>query len=271
VCLLDEEIRARSEQDLERRMHALALERVSALVGAVAHELRTPLGVVRLATDRINLRQDRLPPEVRPILARLDQGVTSLAETLENVMETFGLSHRYPRWEDYRPVDAIREAVALVRDVLPPEVELEEEFEPATEDRRGKGDPVSVRRLALNLLQNAARHTSRGRIHLGVSASAEGIRIEVLDTGEGISEKLLPWLGEPLLLNSENTGFGHFVRGNGMGLALCRRIVQRHGGTFSIRSRPGAGTRITATLRLDLPAPDPTDVPDHFYTQSGAP
>jgi signal transduction histidine kinase len=78
-------------------------------------------------------------------------------------------------------------------------------------------------------------------------------------------------LGEPLLLNSENAGFGHFIRGNGMGLSLCRRIVQRHGGTFTIRSLPGAGTRVSVTLRLDLPEPHSTDIADNFYTQSGAP
>ena len=271
VCLLDQEIRLRSEQDLERQMHSLALRRISALVGAVAHELRTPLGVVRLATDRLRIREDRVAPEARPILDRLDQGVNALTETLENVMETFGLSHRGPRWQEYRPGESVTEAVSLVKDSLQAGVELHKEIEPGLEDMTGNGDPVSVRRLASNLLLNAIRHTSTGSIHLKLSRCPNGVQLEVVDSGEGIQETLLPWLGEPLLLNSENSGFGHFVRGNGMGLALCRKIVQRHGGTFSIRSRPGAGTRISVTLRLDLPEPMTTEVPDHFYTQAGTP
>lgn len=271
VCLLDQEIRLRSEQDLERQMHSMALRRVSALVGAVAHELRTPLGVVRLATDRLRIREDRVAPEARPILDRLDQGVNALTETLENVMETFGLSHRGPRWQEFRPTESVREAVSLVKDAIQPGVTLSEEFEPGIDDLTGNGDPVSIRRLASNLLLNAIRHTSTGAIHLKLSRCPIGVQLEVVDSGEGIQETLLPWLGEPLLLNSENTDFGHFVKGNGMGLALCRRIVQRHGGAFSIRSRPGAGTRMSASLRLDLDAPMSTDVPDHFYTQAGAP
>jgi signal transduction histidine kinase len=54
-----------------------------------------------------------------------------------------------------------------------------------------------------------------------------------------------------------------------MGLSLCRRIVQRHGGTFTIRSMPGSGTHVCATLRLDLAAPNSTDEADNFYAQIG--
>jgi len=271
VCLLDNEIRLRSEHDLERRMHNLALQRVSALVGAVAHELRTPLASVRLSAERLRGRPGRVSQEALPILDRLDQSVSHLADTLDDVLDTFGMSHRAPRWETFRPSESVQEATQLVRDRFKPGVELVEDLEPGSDSISGTGDGVSVRRLVSNLLANAIRHTSTGTIRLHLGRLAGGIIIVVQDTGDGIPAELLPWLGEPLLLNSENAGFGHFIRGNGMGLSLCRRIVQRHGGTFTIRSLPGAGTRVTATMRLDLPDPHPTDVPDNFYTQAGSP
>lgn len=271
VCLLDEEIRRRSENDLERRMHGLALRRVSALVGAVAHELRTPLASVRLAAERLRSRPDRVSAEALPILDRLDQGVSHLADTLDDVLDTFGMSHRAPRWESFSPVQAVLQAVQEAREGLKPGVELVEDLEPGSDAIRATGDGVSVRRLVSNLLSNAIRHTSGGTIRLHLGRSAEGFILVVQDSGEGIAEEILSWLGEPLLLNSENAGFGRFVRGNGMGLFLCRRIVQQHGGSFTIRSLPGAGTKVTATFRLDLPAPRPTDVADSFYTQSGTP
>jgi len=270
VCQLDNEIRLRSEHDLERRMHNLALQRVSALVGAVAHELRTPLASVKLAAERLRSK-DRVSQEALPILDRLDQGVSHLADTLDDVLDTFGLSHRAPRWEMFRPRKSVHEALQLFRDRLKPGVELVEDLEPGVDAIRGTGDGVSVRRLVSNLLANAIRHTSSGTVRLHLGRLPGGILLVVEDTGQGISPELLPWLGEPLLLNSENAGFGHFIRGNGMGLSLCRRIVQRHGGTFTIRSLPGAGTRVTATLRLDLSEPQPTDIPDKFYSQAGAP
>jgi signal transduction histidine kinase len=271
VCLLDNEIRLRSEHDLERRMHSLALQRVSALVGAVAHELRTPLASVKLAAERLRSRPDRVSNEALPILDRLDQGVSHLGDTLDDVLDTFGMSHRSPRWEPYRPSESVNDAIRFARDRTTSTIELVEDLEPGSETIQGTGDGVSVRRLVSNLLANAIRHTSSGTVRIHLGRLSGGFILVVEDTGEGISPELLPWLGEPLLLNSENVGFGHFIRGNGMGLSLCRRIVQRHGGTFTIRSLPGAGTRVTATLRLDLVEPHPTDVPDNFYTQSGAP
>ncbi|MBK9578857.1 MAG: HAMP domain-containing histidine kinase [Fibrobacteres bacterium] len=74
-----------------------------------------------------------------------------------------------------------------------------------------------------------------------------------------------------MLLNSENVGFGRYIRGNGMGLALCRKIVHRHQGTFAIRSMPGMGTRMTITMRLDLPGPANVEGQDNFYSQAGPP
>jgi signal transduction histidine kinase len=95
------------------------------------------------------------------------------------------------------------------------------------------------------------------------------VELVVEDTGGGIPPEMLPWLGEALLLNSENGGFGKYVRGNGMGLALCRKVVQRHGGIFTVHSQLAAGTRMTVTLRLDLVEPTPTTGPDQFYTSAG--
>jgi signal transduction histidine kinase len=186
-------------------------------------------------------------------------------------MDSFGLSHRKSRWETFHLVCPIQEAVQIARDKLSSGVELVVDLEPGLEALVGRGDAVAWRRLVSNLLVNSIRHTSSGTISLRVGATSEGVVLEVRDSGEGIAPHLLPWLGEPLLLNSENGGFGKSVRGNGMGLALCRRIVQRHGGVFCIRSSPGLGTRATATLRTDLPVPRPTDVHDDFFTQAGAP
>ena len=272
VCLLDREIRERSEGELERRIHAMALQRVSALVGAVAHELRTPLGVVRLATDRLRMRDDRFDPQTLRVLDRLDQGVGALAETMENALETFGLSNHPPRWTPLEMTEIVTSAVGAAREFVRPGVELTLETAPEADRMEGLGNPASLQRLVTNLLRNSTRHTGSGSIRVRLRRPEEGsAEVEVADTGEGIAEELHPWLGEPLLLNSENSGFGRFAGGNGMGLSLCRRIVQRHGGSLSVRTRQGAGTRIVATLRLDLPGPAPVDGPDRFFVQSGDP
>lgn len=269
VCLLDREIRLRSSHDLERRMHSLALERVSALVGAIAHEIRTPLGSVRMASERLQMKREKIPEDVRHIVDRVVESSSLLAETLDNVLETFGASGAKAKWEDFQPADSVTQAFELLKDRSKPGVALELEIAEEARAAHGKGESVSVRRLAANLLANALRHTTAGKVRVVLRTSPIGVELVVEDTGGGIPPQMLPWLGEALLLNSENGGFGKYVQGNGMGLALCRKVVQRHGGSFSVHSELGMGTRMAATLRLDLPDPGPTTGPDRFYTSAG--
>lgn len=269
VCLLDLEIRQRSEYDLERRMHALALERVASLVGAIAHEIRTPLGSVRMASERLQMRRERIPDDIRHIVDRVVESSSLLAETMDNVLETFGFSGRKAQWGEFCPADSVRQAFELLRERAKPVVAFELEIDDSARELRGKGDSVSVRRLAANLISNALRHTRSGVVKVSLGSHASGVELKVEDTGGGIPPQMLPWLGEPLLLNSGNGGFGRYIQGNGMGLSLCRKVVQRHGGIITVRSSLGSGTCINATLRLDLPEPAPTQGSDQFYTQVG--
>lgn len=266
VCQLDREIRQKSEHDLERRMHAMALERVTALVGAIAHEIRTPLGAVRMSSERLQLKREKMPEEMRPVVDRVVESASILAETVDDVLETFGASGRQAKWERFRPSESVAQAYQLLHEKAKSGVEIRLEIDPKVAVVEGRGEPVSVRRLTSNLIANALRHTESGSVVVALRAHAIGVEIEVADTGSGIPPELLPWLGEPLLLNSENAGFGKYIQGNGMGLALCRKVVQRHGGIFTVRSKLGVGTRMSATLRLDLAAPSPTTGPDQFYT-----
>lgn len=269
VCMLDREIRQRSEHDLERRMHAMALGRVNALVGAIAHEIRTPLGTVRMAAERLQMKMARIPDDIQPVVNRVVESAALLAETLENVLETFGLAGKKASWEEFYPADSVKQAYELLKERAKPGVAVRLSFEGSVEGMAGKGEPVSVRRLAANLLANALRHTEAGEVTIVLRDHAAGVELVVEDTGGGIPPELLPWLGEPLLLNSENAGFGRYIQGNGMGLSLCRKVVQRHGGAFAVRSAVGKGTRIEAILRLDLVEAARTDVADQFSTQVG--
>jgi len=269
VCLLDREIRQRSEHDLERRTHALALGRVNALVGAIAHEIRTPLGTVRMAAERLQMKKARIPEDIQPVVDRVVESAALLAETLDSVLETFGVGGKKASWEAFHPAESVKQAYELLKERAKPGVEVRLSIEASVEGLTGRGEPVSVRRLAANLLANALRHTETGFVDLRLRSHAVGVVLEIEDTGGGIPPELLPWLGEPLLLNSENAGFGRYIQGNGMGLSLCRKVVQRHGGAFAVRSALGKGTRIDAILRLDLEQAAATNVPDQFSTQVG--
>lgn len=263
VSLLEQEVRRRSEQDLERQSNASALQRLSAVGAAVAHELRTPVGALRLAVERLHLKRERLPEEFRPLSERLDGLATHLSETLENVLESFGLAGAKTSWKVVDWNEQVREGASLLQHKVPSGVALHLEMPPAP--ILGSGEAAGLRRLVANLGGNALRHTREGSVTIRLSlVEPELARLEVFDTGEGIPRELLPWLGEPLLLNSENAAIGPLVRGSGLGLALCRRIAERHGGSLTLESSPGQGTRVCADLRLDLPRPRSERLPAYF-------
>jgi signal transduction histidine kinase len=102
-------------------------------------------------------------------------------------------------------------------------------------------DPSEIERVVFNLLTNAVEAMPEGgdltvRVH---SAGGEG-RISVEDTGTGVSDEDRPQLFRPFFTTRE--------RGVGMGLAICRRIVEENGGSIAVESAPGKGSRFTIKL-----------------------
>ncbi len=120
------------------------------------------------------------------------------------------------------------------------------------------GDADALRRLVLNLLNNARKHTEAGEITVSAECfERDGVglaRLSVRDTGSGIPPEIAARLGEAFLLNSGVVG-EHYCGGTGLGLAICKGIAAAHGGELRVESAPGHGTVITAELRTDLSGP----------------
>lgn len=265
VCRLEEEVRRRSTEDMERNLHGAAMQRMSAVAGAVAHELRTPMGALRMAVERLHMKRDRLPEDMTKIADRLEELSRNMAETMANVLDSFGIGGQSSFWKEIDFADAVRSGVEQVRPRTLPGVELRTDIQPCP----GSGDGTALRRLVANLVGNALRATREGAVAVHLRPQEPDLAIlEVVDSGVGIPAELLPWLGQPMLLNSENIHAGRYIQGNGIGLSLCRRIVARHGGQFTLRSSPGRGTAIRIELRTDRPAPAATDEPDAFFASS---
>ena len=108
-------------------------------------------------------------------------------------------------------------------------------------------DPVRIREVVGNLVANALRHTpSGGRVvvtaALAGASSGRAVEVTVRDTGPGIEPALLPHVFDRFAKSPES-------RGSGLGLAIARGLVEAHGGTIEVESRPGQG----ATFRFSLP------------------
>lgn len=115
------------------------------------------------------------------------------------------------------------------------------------------GDAVQLEQVLLNLLINARQAMSGRAGSLTIKASltedSGSVRLQVIDTGPGIPEKLLPRIFEPFFTTRGTAGKGE-PRGTGLGLAICREIVEHHGGRIEVQSQLGRGTAFTITLPI---------------------
>ena len=109
------------------------------------------------------------------------------------------------------------------------------------------GDPVAIRQLVANLVENGIRYTRPGGSVAARLRSQDGcVVLEVEDTGIGIAEEDLPRVFDEFYRGANAREYA--AEGTGLGLAICKVIAERHGGNITVESRPGHGTCFTVTL-----------------------
>jgi two-component system sensor histidine kinase BaeS len=208
----------------------------------VAHELRTPLSIIRGQAEGI---ADGLYPgdteHVEPIL-----DATRSLEVLVEDLRTLVLTDAGSLVLNREPVDP----TALVHEVLASFKAQSEASEVNLAGDLDYGipmvdvDPARMRSALANVISNALRHTPPGgSVRVGVQSAGEQVVISVTDTGEGIPAKLLPHVFERFVKTPSSTG-------SGLGLAIVHDIVTGHGGKIDIESTQGVGTAV----RIALPA-----------------
>lgn len=207
----------------------------------VAHELRTPLSVIRGQAEGI---ADGVYPadaaHIEPILDAT-RGLEVLVEDLRTLVLTDAGSLVLNR----EPV----EPTVLVHDVL---ASFKAQAEAAEVNLAGDldygvptvdVDPARMRSAIANVISNAIRHTPPGgSVRVGVQSTGDQVVISVTDTGEGIPAKLLPRVFERFVKAPSSTG-------SGLGLAIVHDIVTAHGGKIDIESTQGVGTSVRTTLQ----------------------
>ncbi|HEY7039442.1 MAG TPA: heavy metal sensor histidine kinase [Methylomirabilota bacterium] len=212
-----------------------------------AHELRTPLAALR-GTTEVALRGDRSPAEYRKVLASSLEEVERLIRLSEDLL-LFSRSQAgsEPAGERVELEPLLLEGLdagARLGQAAGVSVRIEHAA-PAVV----RGDATALRRVLLNLVENAVKYTPRGgKVELSLIAEDDTASLTVSDTGMGLDPADAERIFEPFVrldaARSRDTG------GAGLGLAIARSIVMAHRGSLAVESRPGSGSRFTIRLPL---------------------
>ena len=243
--------RARLETRLRRSERAAlaASQAKSSFLANMSHELRTPLNVIIGFADLI-ARQSAGPiaqAKYVDYASTIQKSGEHLLSMVNDVLDLSKIEADKYRIEEAEVglSDAAIEAIRLVAKVAEDAgLTIDNQVDGALP--RILGDRRAIRQILLNLLSNAIKFTpAGGRITVAAGLSDEGAWLSVSDTGIGIARQDLDRLGVPFL----RVGQVKSETGAGLGLALCRRLAEFHGGRIEIESERGRGT----TVRLVVP------------------
>jgi signal transduction histidine kinase len=248
---------ARPDGDLVGRIWTLRevtadrrLERLrDAFVTAVSHELRTPLTSVSGFLELLGDEEDTLALTGRTYLTAARRGTARLQRIVDDLLLVAQIEAGLLELHT-EPVDLAELAAEAIEDARAAATEKRVAINLETEGPLFlEADAARLRQVLDNLLSNAIKYTpTGGAVVLSTSDRDGRRRIEVSDNGIGVPHDELGQLFSRFYRAS--TATRRAIPGTGVGLVIVRAIVEGHGGTISLESREGEGTRVTVTLPL---------------------
>ena len=217
----------------------------------VSHELRTPLAALRTFNELLKEHAGTDPAARAEFLESSGQQIERLDWLAQNLLELSKLDSGLVLL-DLRPDDLRASVESAVEQHAAPArrrgIELTAHLPDAPV--RIRHDPPRIGQVVGNLIGNAIKFTPPGgSVTVDLTATPEGARIEVTDTGIGIDPTEMSHIFERFYRGSRsNEARGS---GSGLGLAIVRSIVEMHGGRVAVESRVGDGSRFTVTLPRD--------------------
>ncbi len=232
------EDRARAQRELENQLHQS--ERLAALgemVAAVSHEIKNPLGIIRSTAELMGTL-----PEAGETHRKLSSVITEESTRLNRIVTEF-LDFARPQSPDIRECD-LRDIIEKNIDFLRPELDKKGITIKAEVDGtplRLMADHGQLYRAFLNIFINASQSMENGgTIDVHVQEDKARFRVEIEDTGCGISQENLKRIFNPFFTTKD--------KGTGLGLSIVRKIIEGHKGTIAIESQEGKGTRVEILL-----------------------
>jgi heavy metal sensor kinase len=253
---LDARVPVRAERDAIDELSSLfneMLDRITTLIRGmehaldnVAHDLRTPMTRLRGVAERA-LQSDDPQAQREALITSLEESerILAMLDTLMDISEAETGTMRL-ELSDVAVAGIVGEVVELYENVAEDKhIAVSTEIEPGL---NVTADARRLRPVLANLIDNAIKYTpAGGRVMVKGHRDGAVVRLEITDTGIGISSDDLPHIWDRLYRGDQSRA----ERGLGLGLSLVRAIVIAHGGSVDVSAEPGKGSTFTVTLPGD--------------------
>lgn len=245
-------------QALDRAKAANQLTR--GFLTMMSHELRTPLqSILGYAELVLATAQDDLAPETLEDIRAIHASARRLSRLVAQMLDFSRLEagHQELRLE---PVMLDTVAAEVLQESAPHAAAKHLRLDIDIPDQlpRVLGDPMAIHQILANLVGNAIKFTEEGSVSVSAWASAEDVTIQVADTGIGMAPEVIDHIFEEFWQAEQ--GMTRRFEGSGLGLAITRGLADAMGGSLSVESTPGHGSRFQLTLvRADAAQGQNTD------------
>ena len=234
---------------------------------SLSHEMRTPLNAILGVTEQ--LKSTALNQEQSEMANLLENSSSMLLSAVNEVLdfsrlETGKLSLSKTPFYYKNILNNIVATTSVLANQKGLELTLNQQDVP---DLLVTGDPYRLKQIIINLIANAIKFTDKGKVTVKVSVKnidSEQIRLSVLitDTGIGIAEKDLPYIFDEFsqIIHHKRVDW---QKGSGLGLPICKRLVNLHQGKITVESTVGKGTSFQVELPYALAQQENRDLSDH--------
>jgi len=249
-----ERIRLYQEAAEGRRLAEEADRMKSRFLSTVSHELRTPLNLI-VGLSEMQLKQSTA--DVRKSVERIHTSAQHLGHLIRDVLDLASSDAGQLRLT-CEPLD-VAEALQIVIETgrqLAHDKSLDWQTEISTSLPRIWGDRTRLQQVTLNLVSNAVKFTSRGQVKLCIYGEGKQVVIAVSDTGLGIPLDEQAWIFNEFRQSERTTARGY--GGLGLGLAICKRLIELHNGEIGVQSSGEEGGGSTFFIRLPILEPAET-------------